>query len=189
MSGKGAPAAAVTSLTRYTLRAAAVYDPDPLSVLGNLNTVLHQGHRGAGARFCTVIYGALLPESSGAALTVAAGGHPPALLIRADGTLTAIDTPGGMLVGALADAVFTGANVHLDPGDTLLLYTDGLTEARIHDRERFGEERLREFLRAFGPTTAPALTAAVTELLTGFGDGVDDDVALLALSIPSAPHQ
>ncbi|MET9491058.1 SpoIIE family protein phosphatase [Nocardia sp. NPDC006630] len=189
VSGKGAPAAAVTSLTRYTLRAAAVYDPDPLSVLGNLNTVLHQGHRGTGPRFCTVIYGALQPESCGAALTVAAGGHPPALLIRADGTVAAIDTPGGMLVGALADAVFTGAQVRLDPGDTLLLYTDGLTEARIHDRERFGEDRLREFLGTFGASTAPALIAAVTELLTGFGDGVDDDVALLALSIPCTPDR
>ncbi len=56
--GKGAEAAAVTSLTRYTLRSAAVYDPDPVAVLGNLNSVLHQEE----ARFCTVIFGLLTPR-------------------------------------------------------------------------------------------------------------------------------
>src|SRR5687767_3968748 len=57
VSGKGAEAAVVTSLARYTLRSAAVYNPEPIKVLDNLNTVLHQQYRGGDIRFCTVIYG------------------------------------------------------------------------------------------------------------------------------------
>ncbi|MEA5365368.1 SpoIIE family protein phosphatase [Amycolatopsis sp., V23-08] len=185
VSGKGAVAAAVTSLVRYTLRAAAVYDPDPAGVLRNLNTVLNQEFRGTDPRYCTVVYGSLTPEAGGCVITLAGGGHPPALLIRADGTVEFVDTPGGMLVGAVPDARFTKAGLRLTPGDTLLLYSDGLTEARTASgRARYSEEDLQEFLTTSAPTTAPAVTAALKALLTSFGDGVEDDTALLALSIP-----
>ncbi|WP_326943801.1 SpoIIE family protein phosphatase [Amycolatopsis sp. NBC_01307] len=186
VSGKGAVAAAVTSLARYTLRAAAVYDPDPVGVLANLNTVLNQEFHGADPRYCTAIYGALTPEPGGYGITLASGGHPPAILVRADGTTEFLDTPGGMLVGAVPNARFTRIGLHLAPGDTLLLYSDGLTEARTAaGRDRYSEEQLLEFLTARASTTAPALIAALTALLTGFGDGVEDDTALLALSIPA----
>ncbi|WP_245717385.1 SpoIIE family protein phosphatase [Nocardia jejuensis] len=184
VSGKGPEAAAVTSLTRYTLRAAAVYDPDPVEVLHNLNTVLNQEYHGSDPRFCTVIYGSLTPDASGATLTLASGGHPPALLIRADGTTRFVETPGGMLVGPIPEAVFASAEIHLGPGDTLLFYTDGLTEARVNGRERFDEDQLMDILAAAGPTDAATLIAALVELLRGFGDGVEDDTALLALSVP-----
>lgn len=77
--GKGAAAAAVTSLARYTLRAAAVYDPDPAAVLGNLNTVLNHEYSGTDPRFCTVIFGLLTPygDQGGFRVTLASGGHPP----------------------------------------------------------------------------------------------------------------
>lgn len=185
VSGKGATAAAVTSLTRYTLRAAAVYDPDPISVLDNLNTVLHHRYRRDEPRFCTVVYGSLTPTDTGFGLTLATGGHTPAVLIRADGTTSLIEAPGGMLVGAFPTATFTTVEVQLLPGDTLLFYTDGLTEARTGGRERFSEEQLRHHITTLGPVDASTLIAALTELLTAFGDGVDDDTALLALSIPS----
>lgn len=76
--GKGAAAAAVTSLARYTLRAAAVYDPDPAAVLGNLNTVLNHEYNGNDPRFCTVVFGLLTPdeERGGFRMTLASGGHP-----------------------------------------------------------------------------------------------------------------
>ncbi|PPJ36057.1 hypothetical protein C5E45_21835 [Nocardia nova] len=181
--GKGADAAVVTSSARYTMRAAAVYDPDPLAVLAHLYTVLCREFHTGTPRFRTVVYGSARPAPTGPTLTVAAGGHPPPVLIRAEGTTESLETPGGMLVGALPDAVFAGRAVHLAPGDTVLLYSDGLTEARVRGRERLGEERLREFIDALGPVSAPGLIAALTELLAGF-DGVDDDTALLALGIP-----
>ncbi|MFF2555210.1 SpoIIE family protein phosphatase [Nocardia sp. NPDC058058] len=189
VSGKGAAAAAVTSLTRYTLRAAAVYDPDPIAVLDNLNTVLHHRYRNDEPRFCTVVYGSLTPGADGADLVLSTGGHTPAVLVRADGTTTLVEYRGGMLVGAVRKAKFTSVEIRLCPGDTVLFYTDGLTEARTHDRERFSEEQLRDLVADLGPTTAPALIEAITAVLTRFGDGVDDDTALLAMSIPPAGGQ
>ncbi len=184
VSGKGAGAAVVTSLARYTLRAAAAYDPAPATVLAHLNTVLHQEYRGADPRYCTVVQGVVRPDDEGAAVTLGSGGHPPALLLRADGTSAFLDIPGGQLVGAFPQARFATVDVRLAPGDTLLLYSDGLTEARTHGRTRYSGEQLQAYLTGRAPTTAPAVVAAVTELLAGFGDGVDDDTALLALSIP-----
>jgi phosphoserine phosphatase RsbU/P len=182
VSGKGADAAAVTSLARYTLRAAAVYNRDPVTVLRNLNTVLLQEFPSTAPRFCTVIHGLLVPDDDGATITLASGGHPPAVLIRRDGTAELLDTPGGQLVGALPDAQFVDLELRLEHGDTLLLYTDGLTEAHTGG-ERYSEDELRDFAASLGPTTATTVVGAVTDLLTTFADGVDDDAALLALSV------
>ncbi|WP_235921767.1 PP2C family protein-serine/threonine phosphatase [Lentzea tibetensis] len=176
--GKGAPAAAVTSLTRYTLRSAAVYDPDPLAVLTNLNRVL--SHNSDGPRFCTVIFGVLDPDDF--VVTLAGGGHTSPLLLRDDGVAEYVDV-GGQLVGVLPDARFSSASVRLGPGDTLLLYTDGITEARTDaGRNRFGEDALLTFATGLTPTTASDAVVAVETLLKGFGDGLDDDTAVLALS-------
>lgn len=77
MCGKGPQAAAVTSLTRYTLRAAALHDPDPVAVLTTLNTVLHERYTSGDPRYCTAIYGLLQLEGDHAGVHLAAGGHPP----------------------------------------------------------------------------------------------------------------
>lgn len=187
--GKGAPAAAVTSLARYTLRAAAVYDPDPAAVLANLNTVLNHEYNGDDPRFCTVIFGLLTPDTDGDGfrITLAGGGHPPALLMRADGSADELPTPGGQLIGVLPDAHIATTTIRLAAGDTLLLYTDGLTEAHTpsnSDDERYGDEALLGFTRALAPTTAPAAVAAIRALLDTFGTGVEDDTAVLAISVP-----
>ncbi|MEU9102435.1 SpoIIE family protein phosphatase [Streptomyces sp. NPDC048361] len=198
--GKGAQAAAVTSLARYTLRAAAAYDPDPAAVLRNLNTVLAYEHQGFMPRFCTVVFGVLTPatatgsdghETGAFSLTLAAGGHPPALLLRADGTVDVLHTRHGQLIGVLPDPYIATTDVTLQPGDTLLLYTDGLTEAHtaVPNRDRYGDEALVDFAAALAPTTATATVAAVADLLDTFGDGVDDDTAVLALSVPARPAE
>ncbi|MEU4537662.1 SpoIIE family protein phosphatase [Streptosporangium sp. NPDC023825] len=184
--GKGAGAAALTSLTRYTLRAAAVYDPDPVEVLATLNTVLRQEYTGDDLRYCTVVFGLFTPDGDGFALTLASGGHPAALLMRAGGGAEYRPTPGGLLVGVLPDARFAATTTRLAPGDTLLLYTDGLTEARLDaEGNRHSEEALRAFAAALAPTTATGAIAAVKELLASFGDGLDDDTAVLALGVPA----
>ncbi|MCA1655455.1 MAG: serine/threonine-protein phosphatase, partial [Pseudonocardiaceae bacterium] len=133
-------------------------------------------------RFCTALFGILTPAAGGCAVELASGGHPPALLLRADGSAAYQPTPGGQLVGMLPNARVATTRVSLSPGDTLLLYSDGLTEARVDtERNRLGEQGLLDFAATRAPTTAPALIAHVTALLTTLT--VDDDVAALALSV------
>ncbi len=189
--GKGPQAAALTSLTRYTLRAAAVHDPDPVSALTTLNKVLHERYAGSGdPRYCTAVYGTLEPDPATGRLTVhlASGGHPPVIVLRADGTADFLRTPGGLLVGILPSAPFTTATTVLGPGDTLLLYTDGLTEARTgQDRTGlYGDEALLAFVTAHAGKSPHSVIEALTGLLDSFGDGLDDDTALLAIGVPAA---
>ncbi|MFJ1610925.1 PP2C family protein-serine/threonine phosphatase [Streptomyces sp. NPDC088253] len=189
--GKGPQAAALTSLTRYTLRAAALHDPDPVSALSTLNSVLHERYAGSGdPRFCTAVFGTLDVDPSTGQVTVriASGGHPSALILRADGTADFLPTPGGLLVGVLPSARFATATTILVPGDALLLYTDGLTEARTgEDRTTlYGDEALRAFTAGYAGKSPHALIQALTGLLDDFGDGLDDDTALLALGVPAS---
>ncbi|MEO3828213.1 SpoIIE family protein phosphatase [Actinomadura sp. B10D3] len=184
--GKGPKAAAITSLTRYTLRAAAVQDSEPVAALTVLNTVLDAHSTNEELQYCTAVYGTLTPGPAGHAVHLASGGHPPALVLRRDGRTEYLHTPGGQLVGALPDAFFADVDTVLHPGDTLLLYTDGLTEARTGaGRELFGEEALRAFVADLAPTDARPLIAALNGLLEQFGEALQDDAALLAFSVSS----
>ncbi|WP_328296876.1 SpoIIE family protein phosphatase [Streptomyces sp. NBC_00435] len=187
--GKGPQAAAVTSLTRYTLRAAALHDPDPLAALSTLNKVLHERYADGDPRYCTAVVGTLDPDLTTGRTTVhlASGGHPPALVLRADGTAGFLATPGGLLIGVLPAAKFTAASTVLGPGDTLLLYTDGLTEARTgQDRTTlYGDEALREFVSGHAGRPPGTVIRALAGLLDEFADGLDDDTALLALGVPA----
>jgi phosphoserine phosphatase RsbU/P len=182
--GKGAEAAAVTSMIRYTLRAAAVYDPDPGAVLSTLNAALHEEYERNSGRFCTAVFGLLSRDGDSFVLTLASGGHPAPLLIRA-GVASYYPVRGGPFIGVFDDAVFAATTIVLAPGDTLLLYTDGLIDARTGEaRERFGEEALAAFAAGLGDGGATSVVNAIIELLDGFGDGLDDDVAVLAFSAP-----
>ncbi|MCO8271577.1 SpoIIE family protein phosphatase [Actinoplanes sp. TRM 88003] len=183
--GKGVVAAAVTAAARYTLRAAAVYDSEPIAVLRNLNTVLYQDYAAPGHRHCTVIFGILERSDGGYTATVASGGHPPALVARADGSVAYQPTDGGTLVGILAEPRLVARTIPLGPGDTLILYSDGLTEARTGTGARYGDETLREFVAEQAPTSAPTVVEALAGLLTTFAE-VDDDVAMIALTVNAA---
>jgi sigma-B regulation protein RsbU (phosphoserine phosphatase) len=183
--GKGANAAALTSLTRYTLRAAAVIDHDPETVLSNLDTVFHQEVLSDSLRFCTVIFGVLTRRGDGFDVHLASGGHPPALMLTATGEARYIEMVGGQAIGITSAPRFISTRIRLQPGDTLVLYTDGLTEARTGpSMPRFSEEALIEFAAARSPTRAAAIVNALRALLEGFGEGVGDDAAVLAMGVP-----
>jgi sigma-B regulation protein RsbU (phosphoserine phosphatase) len=111
--------------------------------------------------------------------------------MRADGTADFLPTPGGQLIGVLPDAHIATTTVHLAPGDTLLLHTDGLTEAHTNatagSEDRYGDDALLDFGRALAPTTASRTVSAVRDLLDTFGTGVDDDTAVLAVHAPRPP--
>jgi phosphoserine phosphatase RsbU/P len=177
----------VTSLTRYTLRAAAVFDADPVAVLHNLHTVLSQEFRDTVNQFATVIFGILTPDDGGFAIQLASGGHLPPLLLGADGEARYVDTIGGQPVGIPMEPSFIAARIRLRPGDTLVLYTDGLTEARIGSSgERYDYHgALLEFAAAQARATASEIVGRIQSLLDSFGSGVEDDVAVLALGVPA----
>jgi sigma-B regulation protein RsbU (phosphoserine phosphatase) len=182
--GKGANAAALTSLTRYTIRAAAVIDDDPVTVLHNLDTVFHQEVLSDSLRFCTVIFGILTRRDDGFDVHLASAGHPPALLLTADGGVRFIELLGGQAIGISSAPRFTSTRIRLSAGDTLVLYTDGLTEARTGvAKARLGEEALIEFASARSPTTAATITNALRSLLESLGEGVEDDAAVLAMGV------
>lgn len=186
VAGKGVEAAVVTSLTRYVLRSAAVSDDDPVQVLHNLNTVLLQqlgiDHR----RLCTVVYGNLTPVGDGFDVDLASAGHLPPLLIGADGNAYFADTIGGQAVGMIDQPHFFSTRIHLGPGDTLVLYTDGLTEARVGPGvERYDDAgALLRFVRKEAPASSAEIVGAVRGLLDELGAGVEDDVAVLAFGVP-----
>jgi sigma-B regulation protein RsbU (phosphoserine phosphatase) len=184
VSGKGVEAAAVTALARYTLRAAAVYDPDPAAVLHNLNQVLYQEYR-EDARYCTVVFGILTREPAGFRAVIASGGHPEPLLLRADGTATHHPTKGRM-VGVFPDSAYTNTTISVRRGDALVLYTDGVTEARTGN-QRYGVDAVLEFANDLAPAGASAVIEAFVGLLDGFGDGLEDDIAIMAISVPDEP--
>ncbi|MDP9842405.1 PP2C family protein-serine/threonine phosphatase [Streptosporangium lutulentum] len=184
--GKGAEAATMTSLVRYTLRAAAHGDPDPVSVLESLNSALLAEYSSEYPFYCTVLFGLLTVVAPGTAeITLTGGGHPPALAIRGSGAVEPVHPDGGLLVGLMSDPYFATSTVRLDPGDGLLLYTDGLTEARMPDGDLFGDDRLEELAATLSGASAPEMTEAVARVLTGFGSGLTDDTAVLALTVPA----
>lgn len=181
--GKGAVAAALTSLTRYALRSAAVHDPDPTTVLSTLNTVLRQERRPGVHALCTAVFGRVTPSADGARVVMGTAGHPAPLVLSDAGGARYLDVAGGQLLGAVDSPAVAVTETDLAPGDTLLLYTDGLTEARTGPGpdDRYEEERLLALADGLGPVSAAAAVTTVARLLADLGDGVEDDVALLAL--------
>ena len=185
VTGHGAAAATVASLARYTLRTSALHASEPAAVLEELNAALLMDPNVP--QHCTVLFGILHPDSDGGfEVTMAGGGHPPALRITAaTGTVDEVWPEGGMLVGALPDASFVTCRARLDDGQTLLLYTDGLTEARP-DGKFFGEQGLKSSLASRPHACARDQISELITLLDGFDPGPTDDVALLALTARGA---
>jgi phosphoserine phosphatase RsbU/P len=185
--GKGPTAAVVTSLLRYTLRATAVYESDPVSVLNALDDGLRRQRSTGGKEWCTVVFGLLTPTVDGFRVSLASGGHPPALAVRRSGHVEALDTCGGQPVGLLAEPRFVAASTELGPGDGLVLHTDGLTEARRPDRTMI-DETLPEVVAGLAGRDAQGLVDALAELLSSLGPGLTDDAAILALTVPEPAH-
>jgi PAS domain S-box-containing protein len=179
VSGKGAAAAALTGLTRHTLYAAALRDSSPARNLAFLNQAMRSRARDA-SQFCTVTYARVCPKPGRTALTLASGGHPRPLLLRAGGEVEQVETP-GMLVGVFVQADFEDRHVDLAPADLLLLYTDGAVELRRGDLS-FGEQQLRDVLQAHAGRPAEQVVDAVARRVEELQDGSPrDDVALLAI--------
>jgi PAS domain S-box-containing protein len=180
--GKGAAAAAVTALTRYTIRAVAMREDEPSTVLRGLNEAMLR--QLGDDQFCTVACARLQPAPGGFELDVARGGHPVPLLVRADGSVEAV-VPKGRALGVFLDPGLAVQRVRLGPGDAAVFYTDGITEARGPDGSFFGEGRLRDLLRSCAGLDAPAIAEKMRDVTLEFGEGnLRDDLAVLVLRVP-----
>jgi PAS domain S-box-containing protein len=185
--GTGAEAAALTALTRHTARAAAAAG-DPGEVLCAVNTALLHEQGDGPLRFVTACCLVLEPAEHGHRVRVSVAGHPVPLLRSADGTVTEVGTP-GLPLGIDAGVHFVETAVVIAPGATLVLYTDGVTEARDDAGAQFGEEGLSRVLGQL-PSGDPELVvasvaAAVEQQLVGSRHEADD-LAVLALGVPAA---
>jgi phosphoserine phosphatase RsbU/P len=177
--GKGVEAAVVTALVRYTIRAAAARLRSPATMLAEVNEVLLRHETD---RFCTAAVLRLRRESESWEVTLAVGGHPLPLQVPADGRACTYGVPGA-LIGVLEDAEFRDARLTLSRGDTLVLYTDGVTEGRRGD-ELFGDDRLVASLEKHGPD-AQGLAHGLLADVMDYQDGDPrDDIAIVALGVP-----
>jgi sigma-B regulation protein RsbU (phosphoserine phosphatase) len=129
------------------------------------------------------VFGLLTPLDHGFRVTLASGGHPPVLVLRGSGRVEALDTLGGQPVGLLTEPRFVAASTVIVPGEGLLLYTDGLTEARRLDGTMV-DETLPALAAELVRLDAQGVVDALAELLTSLGHGLADDAAILALMVP-----
>ena len=145
--GKGAEAAALTALIRHTVRAELGHGLGPAEVLERLNAAMLRETGGGAGRFATVAHGQLTLTADGATVRLANAGHPPPLVLR-DGRVTPVDNP-GTLLGVYPDVQLAAVEIELRRGEMMVLYTDGVTEARGVDGF-YGAERLAEARRLGG---------------------------------------
>ena len=179
--GKGVEAAELTAMVRYTLRTAAMSGDSPSSVVSTLNAAML--NQRSDLRFCTLAYGLLNEPREGAArLALCRGGHPAPLILRAGG---AVEEAGarGLLVGVESDTSWSDTFVELAAGDSLIFYTDGLTEARNPEGRMFGEKRLGDLAASCCSLGAEEIAAALETGVREFqaGENSRDDVALLVI--------
>ncbi|MGW0824944.1 SpoIIE family protein phosphatase [Streptomyces sp. NPDC002845] len=181
--GRGATAATTTGTVRHTARAVAPLLHDPVAVVAAINDALTD-HTVGQEGFVSLVYGELRHTTSHLAVAVVRAGHVPPLVRRAEGSVEQFGRP-GVLLGLGCDPEGPAEHVDLHPGDSLVLVTDGITEARSASGEFFGEERLADALTGHRSTapTASALLESITAAVTAFaGDTTRDDQATLVIS-------
>lgn len=181
--GKGVEAAKVAALARHTLRAVAPLEPEPDRVLNALNQAMLNADLPE-SLFLSAQYGVL----EGGTLRLSSGGHPPPLVRHASGAVEQVQIR-GTLLGLLDDPGLVPVSVPLAPGDALLLYTDGVTEARA-DRGVLGDEALRAILAAAPPGADAIADHVAAAVRAHSGPVLADDAALLVLApVSQARHK
>ena len=179
VSGKGVPAAFFMAVSRTNLRELAAHHADPGACLARTNEVLCT--QNPMDLFVTVFYCILDPVTG--VLRYANGGHNPPYVARANGSIEALDGAGGLVLGVMAGVSYPEHTVQLQPGDQLVLYTDGVTEAFNPADEAYGVERLIAEIRAHGAGTTEALVERICGSVTRFAGTApqSDDITLTAL--------
>ena len=176
VSGKGLTAAVLTSIIKDTIKAYAHDTSSPAAAIAHANVALGQAAKLP--LFASVFYAVV--DRSSDTLTYCSAGHPPALVLGANGAVRPLEGS-SPIIGAFPETTFTDCSVRLACDETVLLYTDGVTEARNARGEFFEEERLLATLRSADAADVAGLPAAVFDAVMSFTGGRQtDDIALLA---------
>jgi phosphoserine phosphatase RsbU/P len=176
--GKGIPAALLMSNLQAAVRAFATDAAQPAELCQQVNRILC-GNIAEG-RFISFFYCTF--DNDIGALTFANAGHYPPILVRADGTVERL-IPGGPVMGVFPDAAYEQGRLAIGAGDRLVLFTDGITEARRQDDTEFGEERLIALAVENRACSAPALQARLADAVALFTGGTfQDDATLIVLA-------
>jgi PAS domain S-box-containing protein len=179
VTGKGPVAAAITSLARYTLRTAALYERRPERALERLNDVLLADPERR--QLCTAVCAHLSHADDAVHVRLVCAGHPPPYVLR-DGDGAAPTGRPGTLLGAFEEVGWEADELDLRPGDTLVLYTDGVTDTTRGDGERFGQDRLGALLNTCVGLVPEEIARRVDAALLAFEEGAQrDDLAILVL--------
>jgi len=180
--GKGLPAAMLMSNLQAAVRAGGAADVSPSELCARLNNAMRENM--PSGKFITFFYGMIDTERR--SLRYANAGHGAPLLVRRNGEIVRL-VEGGMVLGVFADAPYSECSVTLESGDRLVLYTDGVTEARNAQGEEFGEERLIAEIMMARDLPAAQLNDRLLAAVVAFGD-LHDDATLLVAAIrpPSA---
>jgi PAS domain S-box-containing protein len=183
VAGKGVDAAGLTETVRSTVRALALVDSSPAFLLRKSNELLLAGEVDS-EQFVTVLIAVFDPQTGG--VEYSSAGHPPAVRVGQDGSRpleTFFSTPLGMM-----PADFRVARATLAPSETLVLYTDGVIEARRSGGELFGQDRLLETLSAAAGESCEAITRLLQEAARDFAGSLKDDLLVVALRLRREPH-
>ncbi|GAA2435637.1 hypothetical protein GCM10010191_57890 [Actinomadura vinacea] len=176
--GKGEDAAAVTATARHGVRLVSRWRTGPHKILAAVNDALLEEDR-----FVTAIMAEVDRKGDRVRVTLGTAGHPPAVVVRADGVIRTASR-GGVPLGLFEDFDAGLDTLDLGPGDTLFLHSDGVLEACDLARQEFGPERLLETLAAHAAAPVQDMLDAVQSALLGFCDGdLRDDVSMLALRV------
>ncbi|HWT91484.1 MAG TPA: SpoIIE family protein phosphatase, partial [Solirubrobacteraceae bacterium] len=179
--GKGTAAAMLTGVMRTTIRALALLEHRPEALVRGVNEALRR--EASPQALATLACAAVRPSRNGFAMRLVACGHPAPLLLRASGSVEPVPA-GGPMLGVGADPALDVVDLELGDGDLLLLYTDGVLDARVVRGEPFGEARLRSSLAAAAGRDATGVLDAVDGAVRAYAPGPPrDDTALLALRV------
>jgi sigma-B regulation protein RsbU (phosphoserine phosphatase) len=179
IAGKGLPAALLMSNLQAAVRAFALDAAAPSAICASVNRLLCKNM--ASGRFATFCYARIDPASG--RVDYANAGHNPPLLVRRNGTSETL-TKGGMVLGVFPDTKYDQAQVPIAPGDRLVFYTDGITEARNAEGDEYGDERLLAAAIAARAQPAEAIKTALLDDVNGFTGGrFEDDATLIVVAI------
>jgi sigma-B regulation protein RsbU (phosphoserine phosphatase) len=184
VSGKGVPAALFMAVSMTLLKAAAREGLAPDRVLAKVNEELSRDNEVN--MFVTVICGIL--DTADGTVVFANAGHNPPLVVRSSGGTALVKTDNGLALGVLEDAPYRCESLRLEAGDSIFLYTDGVTEAMNPAEELFGDQRLQEALESLAGKSPGEIASAVLQEVRDFAAGApqSDDITILAVRFRGA---